>query len=425
MLKQVQNVLNDLLYLEFYVVFVLVVIGIFRGRESLLIAIFIGLSFWLIRWLAKGYLTLRTPSDFGILVLLIMTVFTLVVTSLEEVTEIQVYRLWSGIILFYAIINWTLTYRRLIILIIVFALLAFAFAVMSLFAVNWDYEKLSFIPSSIYHYFPQFFSDTVHHNVSAGYLVLLLPPLLGILLFSWKQINIYFKLLLIPVSVLTTSVLILTQSWGALLAFAIVFTLLLALCWRWVWLFALFGVVATAGLAYYIGVHRLLTILSSGVSLGGLEGRIEVWSRAIYMIQDFPVGGVGMGRFMRVADTMYPFFLAEPGSIPHAHNILLQIAVDLGIPGLIGWLSILIGIMVIAWRVYRQGGDYKKQWFAGLGAGLFLSQIALFIHGMVDAVTWGVIRLTPIVWMVWGLVVASYFVINKDNMSKKHKGFNS
>ena len=71
-------------------------------------------------------------------------------------------------------------------------------------------------------------------------------------------------------------------------------------------------------------------------TLGSLEGRIEVWSRAISMIQDFLFTGIGRGSFGPLADTLYPFFLAAPGTGPHAHNLFLQVAVDLGILGLGG-----------------------------------------------------------------------------------------
>jgi hypothetical protein len=32
---------------------------------------------------------------------------------------------------------------------------------------------------------------------------------------------------------------------------------------------------------------------------------------------------------------------------------------------------------------------------AGLGAGLLHSQLALVLHGLTDAVTWGMVRLAP------------------------------
>ena len=105
-------------------------------------------------------------------------------------------------------------------------------------------------------------------------------------------------------------------------------------------------------------MNTVLDFISSGVSVQGVEGRVEIWSRAIYMIQDFSFTGIGMGSYMDVADLLYPFFLAAPGKIDHAHNLFLQVAVDLGIPGFIAWLSIFLGVCLSAWQLYQ---IWKKQ----------------------------------------------------------------
>jgi O-antigen ligase len=44
----------------------------------------------------------------------------------------------------------------------------------------------------------------------------------------------------------------------------------------------------------------LLDRLSSGGEIGGLDERVEIWSRALYAIQDFSFTGVGLGAFNRV-----------------------------------------------------------------------------------------------------------------------------
>jgi hypothetical protein len=44
---------------------------------------------------------------------------------------------------------------------------------------------------------------------------------------------------------------------------------------------------------------------------------------------------------------------------------------------------------------------------AGLGAGLLASQAALLLHGSLDAVTWGMVRSAPLVWLAWGVAAAA------------------
>jgi putative inorganic carbon (HCO3(-)) transporter len=173
------------------------------------------------------------------------------------------------------------------------------------------------------------------------------------------------------------------------------------------------GVLVLAFFTYRLGYKPMLETLTTTGSVSTLEGRQEIWSRAIFMIQDFAFTGIGMGTFGDVADAMYPFFLASPGSTPHAHNLFLQIAVDLGIPGLVAWLAIWMVMIAMAYQVYRHGRESQNGWASGLGAGLLCSQLALVSHGMLDAVTWGMVKPAPLVWALWGVTVASWYVYHK------------
>ncbi len=175
------------------------------------------------------------------------------------------------------------------------------------------------------------------------------------------------------------------------------------------------GSVGILGFLFTGGSEMLFDAATTDATFGGLEQRVEIWSRAIYMVQDFSFTGVGMGSFGRVADLLYPFFLAPPGQIPHAHNLFLQVAVDLGIPGLLAWLAVLFTVMVAAWQVYRSGrrhphGSYRT----ALGAGLLASQAALMVHGLTDAVVWGMTKPSVVLWAVWGLALAAHRVYVGD-----------
>ena len=97
----------------------------------------------------------------------------------------------------------------------------------------------------------------------------------------------------------------------------------------------------------------------------------------------------------------------------HAHNLFLQVAVDLGIPGLIVWLAILLGAIYSAWQAQREAARSKLGWMRGFAVGLLACQAALVVHGMVDAVTWGMVRPAPLVWLVWGACVAALNIVNQ------------
>jgi len=142
-----------------------------------------------------------------------------------------------------------------------------------------------------------------------------------------------------------------------------------------------------------------------GTSESSVLGRMEIWSKAIFMLEDYPFTGIGMGLFGPVADTLYPFTTFTANTVEHAHNLFLQIGLDLGIPGLISWLSILGINIVTAWIITLRG---KRKWHMGLGAGLLAGQLAILFHGMTDSVLWGMVRPSPMIWLIWGLVFSAY-----------------
>lgn len=373
-------------------------------------AVLIALLFWPVRWIANGRPSRRTPVDFGITILVLMIPVTLWATALPEKTIPQVYRLALGILFFYTIINWTGQLRRLGWLVSGVLLAGVGLAGMAIFSVQWATTKLQFIPAAIYQRFQLLVSDTVHPNVMAGNIVIILPIGIALLLFAWKRLKIWQTVLVLFATLITAGMLVLTQSRGALIGLGAALLLIVILRWRWGWVAIPLAALGIALVVYQIGLDTILDFVSSGVSVEGVEGRVEIWSRAIYMIQDFSFTGVGMGSFMEVADLLYPFFLAAPGKIDHAHNLFLQVAVDLGIPGLIAWLAVFLGICLTAWQLYQFGKQQKDSRAAALGAGLLGSQIALVTHGIMDAVTWGMVRPAPLVWALWGVAVAAWMV---------------
>ncbi|MBN1921633.1 MAG: O-antigen ligase family protein [Anaerolineae bacterium] len=109
------------------------------------------------------------------------------------------------------------------------------------------------------------------------------------------------------------------------------------------------------------------------------SGRVEIWSRALYAIQDFPFTGCGLGTLRKVVPLLYPPFSISPtADIAHAHNIFLQTATDVGLPGLIAYLALLGVAFAVAWHSKPQKG------LPLLGA-----LVALHIYGLTDAVALG------------------------------------
>jgi putative inorganic carbon (HCO3(-)) transporter len=384
--------------------------------RSLPVVVAVALLFWPIRWLAAGRLSVRTPGDWAVGLLLLMVPVTLWATALPEVTRPQVYRLLTGIALYYAVVNWSDSPARLRWLGMGIMAAGLLLALSAPVTVQWIAAgKLLFIPEAIYRRLPLLLPDPIHPNVMAGALVILLPCALTLPLFGWRELRWFERILTVVAALTMLSALVLTKSRGGLMALGALLVVLIVLRWRLGWLAVPVAALAGGLAIWRIGWGKVVDALTATQTLGGLDGRLEVWSRALYMTQDFPFTGIGMGTFRQVANVLYPFFLAGPDAdIPHAHNLFLQVAVDLGLPGLVAWLAIFLLVCWSAWRVYRRGWAVGQSGrlpcLAGLGAGLLGSQVALVVHGLTDAVTWGT-RPAVVVWAAWGVAMASWNLV--------------
>jgi len=384
-------------------------------------AVVVGVGFWLVRWLAYGYLTKRTPTDLSIILLAIMVPVTLWATALPEITHPQVYRLLTGMLLYYAVVNWTSTIQRFRLVTASIIFTSLILAIYATISVEWAFDRLPLIPNRVYDYLPTLVQDTIHRNVMSGTLIIILPITLGLLLFGWKQFRSWERIFLITSAIIVTAIQLLAQTRGAVIAFGVILLVLFMLRFRWGWVLIPLTSLGVLVAIKTWGFGAALEAVSSGVSLGGMQERVEIWSRAIYIIQDFPLTGIGLGSFGDVVDILYPLFHSAPGSIPHAHNLFFQVAVDLGIPGLIAWLSILLIMILISWQVYKAGYVDGNNLIRGVGAGLLGSLLALTVQGIVDSVTWGMVRPAPMVWFLWGLAVTSwnlfYVVVRQQKSS--------
>jgi len=235
-------------------------------------------------------------------------------------------------------------------------------------------------------------------------------------------------------------VLVLTQSRGSYLAIGItvLVILLLVMPKRRRWILLALIILFVIGLGVFIvqagGWEEFIAMMGlsaeSGFSLDTLGARLEIWSRAIYGVQDFPFTGMGMNTFREVVHVLYPLFTISPDlDIAHAHNEFLQAALDLGIPGLIAFVSIYVisfWMLVKVWQVPSGEGIFpktskgqtafnisqdpvlKKVLVLGLGGGLF----GHLIFGMTDAITLGA-KPGIFYWLLLGLITGLYERIEK------------
>lgn len=123
------------------------------------------------------------------------------------------------------------------------------------------------------------------------------------------------------------------------------------------------------------------TIVGSFSSLGF---RQDVWQWGFTAVQDFPFTGTGLGSFRAVLFRLYPTRIAPTYDLGHAHNLFLQIALDLGLPGLVAYLALLFTVGLMGWRAAQQLPAQRP-----LILGLLASLLALHTHGLLDALALG------------------------------------
>lgn len=377
--------------------------------ESLLpVCVIAALIFWGMRWIAYGRISIRTPADFSIAVLAILVPVTLWITPIPEVTYLQAYRFLSGIAVYYAIANWARSGERTRVILFGLVLIGGLLAVYAIFSVEWPERKLPGMLSIVNLGLAPIVRDTVNPNVLAGSLALVYPLILAAGFASSDSLSALDRIFIWICLFIVSVVLFLTLSRGAMLALGIAILVFVTLRWRFGWIALPLAGIIIAGIIQQYGAIRILEFLVSGTSSDSVGSRLQLWSRAVLIIQYFPLTGVGMGTFSTVIDRLFP--LAESGavSIPHAHNLFLQVGIDLGVPGIIAWLATWFLAILVSWHTYfREWMDGSKgSWLASIGIGLLCSQLVLILHGMTDAVTWGMVRTSPLVWALWGIVMA-------------------
>lgn len=129
-------------------------------------------------------------------------------------------------------------------------------------------------------------------------------------------------------------------------------------------------------------VQRIKSITNTTTDHSNAD-RIWTWKSAKLMIQDHPVTGIGFGRFDVVYANQYKFE-QETQNLPHTHNNFIQVTVESGITGLVGFLYLVWYFLYTSFQSYRKNkNSYDLMLFT-----LFLAHVCIF--GQIDYTFWGV-----------------------------------
>lgn len=116
-----------------------------------------------------------------------------------------------------------------------------------------------------------------------------------------------------------------------------------------------------------LGRFSSLGSLENDYNIHAQEGRVAVWMRGLTIVLDNPLFGVGLASFRNAEATLH-----EGGKWSDAHNSFIQVASELGIPGLFVFIRMLYSAYILAKPVC------SSDW---LGKGIRLALVAYVVGG--------------------------------------------
>ena len=130
--------------------------------------------------------------------------------------------------------------------------------------------------------------------------------------------------------------------------------------------------------------------------------RFGIWRNTLAMIAQQPWTGVGFGEF-NFAWTLTPFPGRPIAFFDHTHNLVLQLAVEIGLP-LAALVLVLLGVSL--WRASRLAfGPEGDVGAVGLGRRCALLMVLMIgLHSLLEYPLWYSYFLLPAAW-AWGFAV--------------------
>ncbi len=334
----------------------------------------------------------RTGLDGPVLVLLVLGVGALAPSVNLEISLPRLLGLWLGVALFLVVFDLLTSEKRLWLVVSGLAVLGLVLAVVGLVGTDWTlagglpiqvvYEHLpkliAFLPSSA--------EGGLHPNKLAAALGMLLPLPAAVMLFTpGRLLRLGWGLAMGVVAI----TLVLTQSLsGILAAGAALLALGAARSHRVRIMVAPLVALVVMMVVWWLGPRALADALLALALVPGegssLDNRLGVWSLAIAMIQTSPLFGIGIGTFAEAVDRYGPLVVSgTQAAVPHAHNLYLQFALDLGLPGLLAFLALLAAAFRQAQYAVRRGPTARAR---GLAAGVACGLLAYLVYGLTDAI---------------------------------------
>ena len=144
-----------------------------------------------------------------------------------------------------------------------------------------------------------------------------------------------------------------------------------------------------------------------------LVARLDIWSSALRGIEDHPLTGIGLGVFNKVMPVRYPYQtvgLSYP--VTQAHNLFLDVALAIGLPGTLGLAMLLLGSALLA-----IGGLQLRGASRVLSLGILASIAAFLVFGITDQISLSI----PASFILW-LWACGLAIIHERARTERQSG---
>ncbi|HWR56134.1 MAG TPA: O-antigen ligase family protein [Negativicutes bacterium] len=248
------------------------------------------------------------------------------------------------------------------------------------------------------------YSTMENPNIYAGFLVIVIALAVGMLLtITERRKRLRYAVMICGLSVCLT----LTYSRGAWISF--------------LGTLALLGVIRNTRLLWLLIIGPLLAIWINPTLLERLTSivnptdtsstlRLALWESSLAMLLEHPLTGIGWGAYWLVYPA-YDFFINDgQTTIYHAHNMFLNIGAELGFPGLLSFIWLLISVMRLAVAAHR---SCRNPGLCGAALGLVTAFTALIINGLTDHVLFN-IQMSILLWALMAFTVVIHFAAPRN-----------
>lgn len=388
----ISGITGSIVWHELIITLVLSPLFLFPNRASVLGLVIVA-GIWMARRVIYGHLTRSSSMVVPAILLALMAVIGYTVSVDRELSEPKLWGILFQIILFFAVLNGLHNRRAIHLLSWSIILLTIGVAVLSLVGTDWDVVRLAQFPQ-LYNLLPQLIRNIPDSGLSPGQdlfhprevgatMGMLLPFITSILLFGHSR---WIRLVSLAALLVGGIVLLLSQAIMGLFGLLIGWTLLVVWWRRWMIVPILIAAFAFTAFFYLSVPDTWQTFLLSIDNPIGIAVvlRLDIWSRAIAMIADMPYTGIGLNTFPLIQSHFYIGYLIGPE--PHAHNLLLQTAIDLGVPGLVAFIWLVAAFYVAAFQADKRVGDRQLQ---ALIIGAVAGVTAYIAGGAIDVMTLG------------------------------------